>query len=154
MADQFVISVFTVVFDDHNRVLLGHRCDMDLWDLPGGGMDYGELPNEAAIREAKEETGFDIEIIQLLGIFSSPATEKAQLVFAFSGKIKGGQPTLSAETDDVRFFDANRLPENTSPRKRVLIEIAVKGVNEPMFTKVNLPHAREWLANKKNKASK
>ncbi len=62
MNDQFAIGVFAIIYDEEKNILLNHRRDMDLWDLPGGGMNHGELPNETAVRETKEETGFDIAI--------------------------------------------------------------------------------------------
>ena len=108
--DRFIIGVFTVVFDDQQRILLGHRCDMDLWDLPGGGMQHGELPNEAAIREAKEETGIDIEIIRLLGVFTLPAPRDNQVTFGFLGQAAGGRATTSDETGDMCFFALADLP--------------------------------------------
>jgi ADP-ribose pyrophosphatase YjhB (NUDIX family) len=49
---MFTIGSFAIIFDKQDRVLLCHRRDMDLWNLPGGGMQSGELPNEAVIREA------------------------------------------------------------------------------------------------------
>jgi 8-oxo-dGTP pyrophosphatase MutT (NUDIX family) len=53
------LGAFAIIFDEQNRVLLSHRRDMDLWNLPGGGVESGELPTEAVIREVKEETGLE-----------------------------------------------------------------------------------------------
>ena len=150
-ADQFIIGVFTVVFDDQKRILLGHRRDMDLWDLPGGGMDHGELPNETAIREAKEETGMDIKIERLLGVFAFPPPKEKQIVFGFLGHVIGGKPTINNETDDVRFFAVDELPENISPRKQALIQMALNHPYEPVFRHTDLPHAKDWLAQQKGK---
>src|SRR3990172_5112429 len=66
MKDQFTLGVFAIIYDEQKNILLAHRRDMDLWDLPGGGMNHGELPTDTAIREAKEETGFDVVIDRLL----------------------------------------------------------------------------------------
>jgi 8-oxo-dGTP pyrophosphatase MutT (NUDIX family) len=51
---MFSIGAFAVIFDDQKRVLLCHRRDMDAWNLPGGGIDSGELPTEAIVRETRE----------------------------------------------------------------------------------------------------
>ena len=53
---KFEVGVHAVVFDKEERNLLVHRRDMDLRDLPGGGMEDGEIPTEAAIRKTKEDT--------------------------------------------------------------------------------------------------
>ena len=59
---SFSIGAFAIVFDERGRVLLRHRQDFDLWNLPGGGVESGELPTEAVIRETKEETGLDVVV--------------------------------------------------------------------------------------------
>ncbi len=51
---MFTIGSFTVIFDKQNRVLLCHRCDLNVWNLPGGRVESGELPTEAAVRETRE----------------------------------------------------------------------------------------------------
>ena len=53
---KYEIGVHAAVLDIENRILLVHHWDMGLWDLPGGGMDDGELPTEAAIRETNGTT--------------------------------------------------------------------------------------------------
>ena len=57
---MYTIGAFAILFDDRDRVLLCHRRDMDMWNLPGGGVESGELPTEAAIRETREETGWEV----------------------------------------------------------------------------------------------
>jgi|SRR3989344_7076832 len=63
--------------------------------LPGGGMEQGELITETAIREVKEETGFDIEVGKLVGIFSH--RKQKGIVIVFFAEIKGGQKIESSE---------------------------------------------------------
>ncbi|PRX90809.1 NUDIX domain-containing protein [Allonocardiopsis opalescens] len=63
-------SVF--VRDDRGRVLLLQRTDNNLWTIPTGGVKTGETVAQAGIRECKEETGIDIEVTGLVGIFSDP----------------------------------------------------------------------------------
>src|SRR3989344_2182386 len=62
---KFTAGTFGIIFDDKKRVLLVHRRDYDLWNLPGGCMESGEAPWDGAIREVKEKTGLDVEIIKL-----------------------------------------------------------------------------------------
>ena len=66
---MFTLGAFAVIFDDNGRVLLSHRRDYDLWNLPGGRVEIGELPTESVIRETKEETGLDVAIEKLIGVY-------------------------------------------------------------------------------------
>ena len=140
---QFDIGVHAVVFDDIGQVLLAHRQDMDLWDLPGGGMEHGELPTEAIIRETREETGFDIHVVKLLAIGVGVPPENA-LGFLFFGKIISGGITLGDESDDVRFFAVAALPENLSPRKRAMVQLAIQNPESVIFSHINLPRAKQY----------
>ncbi|MFI9591087.1 NUDIX domain-containing protein [Nonomuraea sp. NPDC052265] len=63
-------SVF--VRNDEGAVLLLRRTDNDLWTIPTGGIKKGETVAQCAVRECEEETGLKVEIIGLVGIFSSP----------------------------------------------------------------------------------
>jgi ADP-ribose pyrophosphatase YjhB (NUDIX family) len=61
------------IFDDEGRLLVMRRADNGKWCLPAGWLDPGESPEEGAIREVREETGFNVEIVQLVKIFATPA---------------------------------------------------------------------------------
>lgn len=115
MKAQFTISGFGLIFDEENKVLLCHRRDYDLWNLPGGTMESGEAPWEGAVREVKEETGLDVEIVRLAGVYNKP--EKNELAFSFICKITGGQLTLNEEADKIEYFNVNKIPTNTSPKQ-------------------------------------
>ena len=97
-----------MIFDKKQRVLLCHRRDMDLWNLPGGGMESGELPTETAVRETLEETGLHIEILKLVGIYGKP--DKDDLVFTFLGHVTGGQLIQTDEADELAYFAVDKLP--------------------------------------------
>ncbi|MEU6190325.1 NUDIX domain-containing protein [Nocardia sp. NPDC047038] len=58
------------VTDEHGRVLMQRRDDSGNWSLPGGIMEVGETLEDCAVRETREETGLDIEITGLLGIYT------------------------------------------------------------------------------------
>ena len=65
-------SVTAIVLDDEGRILVVHKTDNALWALPGGGMDVGESMPNAVVREVKEETGLDVEVTGIVGIYTNP----------------------------------------------------------------------------------
>lgn len=136
MAEKFGVAVTAVVLDEQKRILLAHRRDMDFWDLPGGDMELGELPTDAAIRETKEETGLDVTVGRLFAVGVTP--EKV-VGFCFYCDVVGGTIATSDESDDVRFFSINELPENLLPRKRAVIQLALKYPQEIAFVRVDIP---------------
>lgn len=111
---KFTIGVFGIILNNSNEVLLCHRTDYDLWNLPGGGLEEGETPWEGVIREIKEETGLDTEIIKLNGIYSKP--NKSEIVFTFYCKKTGGELCLNDEADKLQYFNQNNLPKKISPK--------------------------------------
>jgi ADP-ribose pyrophosphatase YjhB (NUDIX family) len=116
-ANSLVVGSSAVVVDDEGRILLQRRSDSGNWALPGGAMDIGETLAASAIREVKEETGFDVHIERIVGIYSDPAH-----VFAYSdGEVRqefsiclactivGGSLAVSHESTDVRFVSVAEL---------------------------------------------
>lgn len=65
-------SASVLVHDEVGRVLLLRRTDNGLWTIPTGGLRKGETIRQCAIRECREETGIDVEISGLVGVFSDP----------------------------------------------------------------------------------
>jgi 8-oxo-dGTP diphosphatase len=108
-------GAFGVIFDADRRVLLCHRRDIDAWNLPGGGVEAGESPWDAAVREVREEVGLDVEIVRLTGLYWKPET--TEIVFNFECRIRSGTPTTSDEADEVGYFSVEELPPNTAPKQ-------------------------------------
>src|SRR6266567_7113461 len=90
---RFRVGVFALIFDE-GHVLLAHRRDIDWWNLPGGGMEVGETIDEAVCREVREETGLEVEIDQLVGVYSKPLKQEVVLVLrcrVIGGKLQATQ---------------------------------------------------------------
>ncbi len=129
-ANSLVVGSSAVVVDEEGRILLQRRSDSGNWALPGGTMDIGETFGQSAIREVKEETGFDVRIERIVGIYSDPghvfAYEDGEVRQEFNiclaCMITGGELAVSSESTDVRFFsfeEVSDLTMHASIRKRI-----------------------------------
>ena len=120
VGNQEIILNFSggILTNQNNEILLQLRSDKKLWGLPGGAIEKGESVERAAIREVLEETGVQVKITALLGIYSNyfdtyPNGDKAQTIttmFIFE-TIEGSISIHNAETLDLRFFSRDNLPE-------------------------------------------
>lgn len=137
----FSIAAFAIIFNESDQVLLCHRRDMDMWNLPGGGVEKGELPDEAVIREVKEETGLDVEIEKLSGIYGKQY--KDELVFTFICRIVGGDLTTTSESSDIQFFPVDELPGNTIIKHVERITDAKLNNPQPVFYRQTSPPTRQ-----------
>ena len=108
-----VILVFAggCLFDDRGRVLLQKRGDSGKWGFPGGAIELGETPEEAAIREVKEETGLDVQVETLIGIYTDSdikypnGDEAHSICIAYRLKAVSGQLACDGvETAALQYF--------------------------------------------------
>lgn len=106
-----------IIFDEQKRLLLQKRSDCEKWGFLGGMVEFGESVGEAAVREVKEESGLDVEITSLYGVYSKYFAEytngdKAQpIVHLFNARIIGGELIeQNDETLELKFFDLNDIP--------------------------------------------
>ncbi|HEU5439477.1 MAG TPA: NUDIX domain-containing protein [Ktedonobacterales bacterium] len=141
-AMRFQIGVFATVLDNAARVLLVHRTDCDWWCQPGGGMESGETPWEGVIRETREETGFEVAVERLAGIYSW-APREDEVIFGFVCRLVGGELATSDESDDVRFFSPDALPANTFPEHVHRIHDALQGAPRALLTRARGPSSRD-----------
>lgn len=141
---RFQIGVFATVLDDAGRVLLVHRTDCDWWCQPGGGMELGETPWQGVIRETREETGFEVAVERLIGIYSW-APRNDEVIFGFACRITGGERATSDESDDVRFFAPDDLPANTFPEHVHRIHDALEGELRTLLRVAKGPSSRDVM---------
>ena len=132
-----------LVFDEaREKILLTRRADNGRWCLPGGGMDPGESAAEACAREVLEETGLEVEVTKLVGVYTTPdllieypdGNKIQPVAFSFEVEITGGKLTLSDETTEFGWYtlaemEALDIMENHVQR----IRDAVKNRPEAVF---------------------
>ncbi|MET8092106.1 NUDIX domain-containing protein [Micromonospora sp. NPDC005220] len=128
--NSIVVAVTVFVQDDQGLVLLIQRTDNGLWALPGGAQDFGEYIAETAVRETREETGIDVEVIGVVGIYTNPnhvveysdGEVRQQFSILFRGRNVGGRLTTSDESLAVRWVardDLENLKIHPSMRLRI-----------------------------------
>jgi ADP-ribose pyrophosphatase YjhB (NUDIX family) len=108
------VDVRSVVVKE-NKILLVQESTDNCWAMPGGWADVGDYPSEVAIRETKEESGYDVKPIKIIGVFDANRTGRRLEFFhafkiIFLCELIGGEAKTSDETLDVKFFSFNELP--------------------------------------------
>ena len=102
-----------LIFDEaREKVLLTRREDNGRWCLPGGAMDPGESAAEACVREVQEETGLEVRVTKLVGVYTSPdllieypdGNKVQPVAFSFEAEITGGELALSDETTGFGWY--------------------------------------------------
>ena len=123
----FMPSVASLIEDGEGRILLVRHVE-GRWMLPGGAVDPGERPAEAARRECLEEAGVEIEPLRILGVYGGPeyrvtyanGDEAMWIVTVFAARLVAGEPAPSDdETMDVGWFTRDEiaaLPQSDAMR--------------------------------------
>jgi ADP-ribose pyrophosphatase YjhB (NUDIX family) len=115
---QFIdpkVGSAVLAVDDANRVLLVKRGvdpGRGGWCMPGGFIEQGETPQAAAIRECHEESGYEVEITNLIDVYYYENFRGSGLLIIYKGQIVGGNPQPGDDAEEVGFFGIDELPEN------------------------------------------
>jgi ADP-ribose pyrophosphatase YjhB (NUDIX family) len=130
------VDIRAVVFKENKILMVRENTDGN-WSLPGGWADIGLTPSEVAVKEVKEETGFDVKAVKLLAVFDKkchphpPSPFHVYKMF-IQCEIIGGQPMEGIETSAVGFFAENELPPLSIARNtKTQIEMAFKHLHNP-----------------------
>jgi len=102
----------TIAIVENGQILLTKRSDFAVWCLPGGALEDGESLAQAAIRETREETGLEVQLTRLIGVYSRPnwrAGGAHEVLFA-AQPIGGDLLTATNETTDAGYFARDALP--------------------------------------------
>jgi 8-oxo-dGTP diphosphatase len=143
-------AVYGIIFNEiKTEVLLIKRRDIPVWVLPGGGLDQGESPEEGAVREVLEETGFRSSIIRKVAEYL-PVNRMTKFSHLFECQIVSGSMRTGTETKDVRFFPLHALPSLPPPYERWIRDAAtnhrtilrkkIEGVSYWILIKLFLQH--------------
>jgi len=105
---KLVVAVFVFLHKKGTILLVRQDYGHQYWSLPGGVVEAGEAIDQAAVREVKEETGLDIHLRRVIGLYSKPG-ENA-LAITFEGAALGGELRAGNEILDCRYFATDRFP--------------------------------------------
>jgi ADP-ribose pyrophosphatase YjhB (NUDIX family) len=129
-ANSLVVAVAAIVRDELGRILMIERTDNRLWAVPGGAQDIGETTREAVIREVSEETGIEVEVTGIVGIYSDPrhviayddGEVRQEFSIVFHARKTGGELGTSSESRQVHWVrpeDVEHLNIHSSMRLRI-----------------------------------
>jgi ADP-ribose pyrophosphatase YjhB (NUDIX family) len=119
-AAKLMVGTAAIIFDAaRQKVLLTRRSDNGRWCLPGGRLEPGESAEEGCVREVWEETGLQVMVRRLVGIYSSPHRvieygdgSRHQIVaFSFEAEVIGGALGLSEETTAYGYFSRTEMAQ-------------------------------------------
>lgn len=124
-------------FDDAGRVALIRRADNGRWALPGGWAEVGSSPSENVLRELREETGYEAELVALVGVYDNRhfgSTSAYHIYTAlFRGRIIGGDARPSIETPEVVLADPGEAPADMSLLQRTMLADALGAAGPAVY---------------------
>ena len=127
------VAASEVIFDRRGRLLLQQRSDGGQWGLPGGSVEIGESVREAVIREVREETGLDVRVRRLVGVYSEPKRQVVRypdgnvwhyVSVCFECSVRGGELTTCDETLALTLVAPTLLPATLLINHRIRIRDA------------------------------
>ena len=122
-APLLMVGAAVLITDKQNRLLLMKRSDSGCWGPPGGAVELGEIVEDAARCEVREETGLEVGELSLFGVFSGPdlfyvypnGDEVYNVTIVYRAYFPGGDVRLNDEHTDWHWFAAADIPEDISP---------------------------------------
>lgn len=110
--NSIIAAASAIVTNSENQILLHRRRDNNSWSLLGGAMEYGENIERTVIREVKEESGLEVRVEKLIGIYSDPnhiieysnGEIRQQFSICFHCILESGEISVSNESYEVRFL--------------------------------------------------
>jgi ADP-ribose pyrophosphatase YjhB (NUDIX family) len=131
------VDVRAAVFDENNRILLVQEASSGEWTLPGGWADLNGSPAENAVKEVREESGIEVEVVKLIACWDKdkqghPRQPEHVYKLVFLCQIIGGELATSLETSGADFFDSDDLPPLCPHRAaRHYLDLAWQHASDP-----------------------
>jgi ADP-ribose pyrophosphatase YjhB (NUDIX family) len=118
-----MLGAVTLVLNEANHLLMMRRTDSGLWGVPSGAVELGEVIEEAAKRETREETNLEVVEMSLFGVFSGPelyyiypnGDEVYNVSIVYLSHDWRGEIKLNDEHSEWNWFASSNLPEDFSP---------------------------------------
>ena len=139
-ANSIVVAVAAIVRNDDGDLLMIERTDNNLWAIPGGAQDIGESVVDTVRREVREETGIDVDVTGLSGIYSDPkhviayddGEVRQEFSLCFHARPIGGALRTSSESRRVHWVSPAHVDElNIHPSMRLRIEHGLRDRDQP-----------------------
>lgn len=109
------LGVVSAVINAQGQILLSQRSDLNVWNLPGGRLDHGELLSEAAAREVLEETGIVAHIERPVNLYYEQGFQRMNVLY-IGWPLGGELLPRTGETRDNRLFSPGALPKMLNPQ--------------------------------------
>lgn len=131
------IAVATIV-EYEQKILLVKEAKgkaQGKWNQPAGRLEAGESVKKGALRETKEETGYDVEIIGLIGIYDELSNSKySRIRFVFAAKLASqSQNSYSEDISEVKWFDRTSIEK--LPQDSLASEVTYKSIHDYLSEK-------------------
>ncbi|MFI6867577.1 NUDIX hydrolase [Nocardia sp. NPDC050406] len=142
-ANTIKVAVSALVRNERGQILMIHRTDNSKYSIPGGGLEVGETPARAVVREVKEETGIDVTVTGLVGVFSNPehviayddGEVRQEFSICFTADPLGGELRTSSESKAVSWVAPEDLDAlDIHPSIWLRIEQGLDDRAEPYYT--------------------
>jgi len=123
-----IVAVEGIVIEDDKVAMIKRtsKAFQGYWAIPGGVLEYGERIEDCAVREVLEETGLEVKIKKLFGIYDDPNKDPRghTVTIVFLCEKIGGELTINEEASEVKWFEKGNLPEKIAFNHREVLKDA------------------------------